>query len=67
MRMDTPETQSTVSDRDWFRIGAAMRLRLGSLAILDEPLRVDIGIAKEESAAIRLNPSVARIAAEMRG
>jgi len=33
-----------------------MRLRLGSLAILDEPLRVDIGIAKEESAAIRLNP-----------
>ena len=26
-----------------------MRLRLGSLAILDEPLRIDIGIAKEES------------------
>jgi hypothetical protein len=47
--MDTPGTQSTASDRDWFRIGAAMRLRLGSLAILDEPLRIDIGIAKEES------------------
>ena len=49
VRMDTPGTQSTASDRDWFRIGAAMRLRLGSLAILDEPLRIDIGIAKEES------------------
>ena len=44
-----------------------MRLRLGSLAILDEPLRVEIGIAKEESAAIRLNPSVPGIAARMRG
>ena len=44
-----------------------MRLRLGSLAILGEPLRVDVGIAKEESAAIRVNSSVARIAAEMRG
>jgi hypothetical protein len=33
-----------------------MRLRLGSVAILDEPLRVDIGIAKD-----------ARIAAEMGG
>ena len=50
-----------------FASGQQCEPRLGSLAILDEPLRVDIGIAKEESAAIRLNPSVARIAAETRG
>ena len=30
-----------------------MRLRLGSVAILDEPLRVDIGIAKDARIALR--------------
>lgn len=65
--MDSRKHSRSFPTAIWFRIRAAMRLRLGSLAILDEPLRVDVGIAKEESAAIRLNSSVARIAAEMRG